>query len=84
MKESNRWLVLASVIGMFAVNLAQAGSISCGVHIIKDSDRSSATKSEVLKKCGKPKNQEGDSWIYKRGGRVTEVRFLDDKVQSIR
>jgi len=84
MKQSNRWLVLAAVLGMFAVNPAQAGSISCGVHIIKDGDRSSATKSEVLKKCGKPKSQEGDSWIYKRGGRVTEVRFQNGKVQSIR
>ena len=84
MKKSNRWLVLAAVLGMFAVNLSQAGSISCGVHIIKDSDRSSATESEVLKKCGKPKRQEGDSWIYEKGGRVTEVRFVDGKVQSIR
>jgi hypothetical protein len=84
MKESNRWLVLAALLGMFAVNSAQAGSISCGVHIIKDGDRSSATKSEVLKKCGKPNSQEGSSWIYRRGGRITEVRFLDGKVNSIR
>jgi len=83
MKQSNRWLVLAAVLGMFAVNPAQAGSISCGVHIIKDSNRSSATKSEVLKKCGKPKNSEGDSWIYSKGGRETEVNFKNGKVQSI-
>ena len=84
MKKSNRWLVLAAVIGVSAANPAQAGSISCGVYIIKDGDRSSATKSEVLKKCGKPNSQDGNSWIYRRGGRVTEVRFLDGKVQSIR
>ena len=84
MKKSNRWLVLAAVLGMLAVNPAQAGSISCGVHIIKDNDRTSATESEVLKKCGKPKSQDGDSWIYKKGGRVTEVRFVDGKVRSIR
>ena len=84
MKKSSLWLVLAAVLGMFAVNPAQAGSISCGVHIIKDSDRTSATESEVLKKCGKPKSQDGDSWIYKKGGRVTEVRFVDGKVRSIR
>jgi predicted small secreted protein len=83
MKQSNRWLVLAAVLGMFAVNAAQAGAISCGVHIIKDSNRSSATKSEVLKKCGKPKSSEGDSWIYSKGGRETEVNFKDGKVQSI-
>ena len=84
MKHSNRGLMLAAFIGTFATNAAQAGSISCGVHIIKDGDRNSATKSEVLKKCGKPNSQEGSSWIYRRGGRVTEVRFLDGKVNSIR
>ncbi|MEA2078647.1 MAG: DUF2845 domain-containing protein [Pseudomonadota bacterium] len=84
MKKSNLWLVLAAVLGMFAVNPAQAGSISCGVHIIKDSDRTSATESEVLKKCGKPKRQEGDRWIYSKGGRETEVHFQNGKVQSIR
>ena len=84
MKQSNRWLVLAAVLGMFAVNSAQAGSISCGVHIIQDSNRSSTTKYEVLKKCGEPKIREGDSWVYSRGGRETEVHFKDGKVQSIR
>ena len=84
MKQSNRWLVLAAVLGMFAVNPAQAGSISCGVHIIQAGNRSSATKYEVLKKCGEPKIREGDSWIYSRGGRETEVYFQNGKVQSIR
>jgi hypothetical protein len=84
MKQSNRWLVLAAVLGMFAVNPAQAGSISCGVHIIQDGNRSSANKYEVLKKCGEPKIREGDSWIYSRGGRETEVYFQNGKVQSIR
>ena len=84
MKQSNRWLVLAAVLGMFAVNAAQAGSINCGVHIIRDADRSSATKSEVLKKCGKPKIREGDTWIYSRGGRETVVHFQNGKVHSIR
>ena len=83
MKQSNRWLVLAAVLGMFAANPAQAGSISCGVHIIQDSKRSSPTKYEVLKKCGEPKIREGDSWIYSRGGRETEVYFQNGKVQSI-
>ena len=84
MKKSNRWLVLAAVLGMLAVNPAQAGSISCGVHTIQDSKRSSATKYEVLKKCGEPKIREGDSWIYSRGGRETEVYFQNGQVQSIR
>ena len=85
MKQSNRWLMLAGVLGMFAVNSAQAGSISCGVHKIQDgSTRSSATKYEVLKKCGEPKIREGDSWIYSMGGRDTEVYFQNGKVQSIR
>ncbi len=84
MKQSNRWLVLAAVLGMFAVNPAQAGSISCGVHMIQDGNRSSTTKYEVLKKCGEPKIREGDSWIYSRGGRETEVYFQNGKVQSIR
>jgi Protein of unknown function (DUF2845) len=84
MKQSNRWLVLAAVLGMFAVNSAQAGSIRCGVHIIQDGSRSSATKYEVLKKCGEPKIRKGDSWIYSRGGRETEVYFQNGKVQSIR
>jgi hypothetical protein len=84
MKQSNRWLVLVAVLGMFAVNPAQAGSISCGVHIIQDGNRKSATKYEVLKKCGEPKIREGDSWIYSRGGRETEVYFQNGKVQSIR
>ena len=85
MKQSSRWLMLAGVLGMFAVNSAQAGSISCGVHKIQDgSTRSSATKYEVLKKCGEPKIREGDSWIYSRGGRDTEVYFQNGKVRSIR
>ena len=85
MKQSSRWLVLAGVLGIFAVNPAHAGSISCGVHIIQDgSTRNSATKYEVLKKCGEPKFREGDSWIYSSGGRETEVYFQNGKVQSIR
>ena len=85
MKQSSRWLMLAGVLGMFAVNSAQAGSISCGVHKIQDGSASSnATKYEVLKKCGEPKIREGDSWIYSRGGRETEVYFQNGKVQSIR
>ena len=84
MKQCNRWLVLSAVLGMFAVNSAQAGSISCGVHTIGDGKRSSTTKYEVLKKCGEPKIREGDSWIYSRGGRETEVYFQNGKVQSIR
>ena len=85
MKQSSRWLMLAGVLGMFAVNSAQAGSISCGVHKIQDGSASSnATKYEVLKKCGEPKIREGDSWIYSSGGRETEVYFQNGKVQSIR
>ncbi|MGB5717496.1 MAG: hypothetical protein WBN81_10415 [Gammaproteobacteria bacterium] len=85
MKQSNRWLMLAAFLGMFAANLAQAGSISCGVHIIQDgSKRNSATKYEVLKKCGEPKIREGDTWIYSSGGRETEVYFQNGVVQSIR
>jgi len=85
MKQSSRWLMLAGVLGMFAVNSAQAGSISCGVHKIQDGSASSnATKYEVLKKCGEPKIREGDSWVYSRGGRETEVYFQNGKVQSIR
>jgi len=84
MKQSNRWLVLSAILGMFAVNHAQAGTISCGVHYIQDGQRSSATKYEVLKKCGEPKIREGDSWIYSKGGREIEVYFQNGKVDSIR
>jgi hypothetical protein len=84
MKKTNRWYLLAGLLGLFAVQSLQAASLNCGVHVIQEGERNSATKYEVLKKCGEPKYREGNSWIYSRGGRDTEVYFKDGKVERIR
>lgn len=61
-----------------------SGMITCGVHYIQDSTRTPPTKYEVLKKCGEPEYREGDTWVYKKGGREREITFNNGKVASIR
>ena len=84
MKQASRCFMLVNALLLCVLQTAQARSISCGVHVIQDGERNSATKYEVLKKCGEPKYREGNSWIYSQGGRDIEVFFKDGRVEAIR
>jgi hypothetical protein len=84
MKQTSRWHLLAGLLGLSAVQSAQAASLNCGVHVIQEGELNSPTKYEVLKKCGEPKYREGNSWIYSKGGRDIEVYFKEGKVERIR
>ncbi len=49
--------------------VAQADSIRCGSHIIKDGGENPPTMKEVLKKCGEPTSREGGKLVYKKHGK---------------
>jgi hypothetical protein len=77
MGELTACLLLAGAL-ILAATAAQASdrSIRCGKHLLYAGGGSnSALQYEVLKKCGKPAAQSGDSWIYYQGNMVRHLTF---------
>ena len=63
-------IALILVVNLLLVSNANADSIRCGSHIIKDGEREDIpTMKEVLKKCGKPSSQEGQILYYEDKGK---------------
>ena len=56
---------------------AFAGSMSCGTHIIVSGGSYAPGKYEVLKKCGKPTQRHGNTWIYGKPGKPQRVLQFD-------
>ena len=76
--------LLAAAGCLLAAQSASAGFIRCGGHVIEDSGRSGPGKYEVLKKCGQPTAQFGNTWVYERGGSKKIIQFHDSgRVSSI-
>jgi len=68
----------------FGLNVASAGSMQCGTHLINDSERTGQSQAEVEKKCGAPKSRSGDSLYYKIGNVTYRLHFNDsDQLESI-
>lgn len=70
---------------LLAAQGVSAGAIRCGGQIIEDSRRTGPGKYEVMKKCGQPTAQLGNTWIYERGGSKKVIQFQDNgKISSIK
>ncbi len=68
----------------FGLNVASAGSMRCGTHLINDSERTGQSRAEVEKKCGAPKSRSGDNLYYKIGNVTYRLHFNEsDQLDSI-
>ena len=81
MHRMTRQCLAAFVLTGLICQPAAAG-MRCGMHIIGAGERHGAGKYEVLKKCGKPKQRLGNTWIYEKPKRA--VHFNDSgRITSI-
>ena len=70
----SKWIVASVLLlSTLLMNLAIAGSMRCGTHIISDGGRHGPDKFEVLKKCGEPTARSGNTWIYEQVGGARRV-----------
>ena len=68
----------------FGLNVASAGSIRCGTHLIDDGESSGQSRAEVKKKCGTPDSSSGDSLHYKIMNVTYKLHFnASDELTSI-
>jgi hypothetical protein len=58
-----------------------AGYMSCGTHIIQDGQRKGPGKYEVSKKCGRPTQQFGNTWVYDFPGQTKKILRFNDSGQ---
>jgi hypothetical protein len=63
---------------LFLVGPVSAGHMRCGVHTVSDGQRKGMGKYEVLKKCGQPTEQIGNTWVYDTPGRSKKVLRFND------
>lgn len=78
-------LLLATFFGvLFTVDLALAGSMKCGVHLITDGGRYPPGKYEILKKCGEPTFKQGSIWIYDSPSKLPKEFHFDDSGLLVR
>ena len=70
-------LLAALLLLLFAITVhASDRSIRCGNYLIHAGGGKSASGMyEVLKKCGEPVAQRGDTWIYEQGSMVRVLTF---------
>ena len=68
---------------LFMAGQAAAGYLSCGAHIIEDGQREGPGKYEVAKKCGRPTEQFGNTWVYDRPGQSKKILRFNDSGQLI-
>jgi len=74
----SKWIVASLILlSMALMELALAGSMRCGTHLISTGGLHGPGKYEVLKKCGEPTARSGDTWIYDRPGGVKYVVVFD-------
>ena len=76
--RNDRFILLTGLALMLAAVTAQASdrSIRCGNYLVHAGGGKSASNMyEVLKKCGEPVAQNGDTWIYDKSGKTQTVFF---------
>jgi hypothetical protein len=71
-------LLIITLFAMGYVTCASAGNMRCGVHLIQDGSANGPGKYEIEKKCGKPAQRYGNTWIYELKGRQYTVTFKDN------
>lgn len=78
-------LLLATFFGaLFTVELALAGGMKCGVHLITDGGQYPPGKYEILKKCGEPTFKQGSIWVYDSQSKLPKELHFDDSGLLIR
>lgn len=79
--------LLVGLLLILATVIAQASdrSIRCGNYLVHAGGGKSASNMyEVLKKCGEPVAQNGDTWIYEQGSMVRVLTFnFEGRLQRI-
>jgi hypothetical protein len=74
----NKYLSLILVpLFMLSSQLASAGSMTCGTHMIQDDQIPGQSRSEVEEKCGTPESSSGDEMYYKKGNVTYRLHFND-------
>jgi len=58
-----------------------AGYLRCGTHIIQDGQRKGPGKYEISKKCGRPTEQYGNTWVYDLPGQTKKILRFNDSGQ---
>ena len=78
-------LTITTIMLLVVMSHASAASMRCGVHLIQDGSRTSPGKYEILKKCGDPVDQYGNTWIYDIAGSRYVLTFKDNsQLKTIR
>jgi hypothetical protein len=77
-------LLVITLFAMGYVMSASAATMRCGVHLIQSGSSSGIGKYELEKKCGKPTQRYGNTWIYVLKGREYTIIFKDNgKISTI-
>jgi hypothetical protein len=72
----------SAVLGfLFLVGPASAGYMRCGTHMIQEGQRNGPGKYEVSKKCGRPTEQYGNTWVYDLPGQTKKILRFNDSGQ---
>lgn len=76
--------LMALPLFVLASQLALAGTMTCGTHMIQDDQIPGQSRSEVEEKCGTPESSSGDDTYYKQGNVTYRLHFNDgDELESI-
>jgi len=64
--------------------LASAGSMTCGTHMIQDDQINGQSRTDVEAKCGAPDSSSGNDLYYKKGNVTYRLHFNDgNELESI-
>jgi len=76
--------LMATSLFVLASQLASAGTMTCGTHMIQDDQTPGQSRSDIEGKCGAPESSSGDDMYYKKGNVMYRLHFNDgNELESI-
>lgn len=76
--------LMALPLFVLASQLASAGSMTCGTHMIQDDQINGQSRSDIEEKCGAPESSYGNDLYYKKGNVTYRLHFNDgNQLESI-
>jgi hypothetical protein len=76
--------IIVFIVLIFGNAIASAGTMSCGTHIIEDSEQQGQSREEIIKKCGAPKKNVYGELFYEKNGVTYQLRFNgNDELETI-
>ena len=81
MRKTMFWAALAGLASMALSGPASATYLRCGGKLIEGGGRNGPGMYEVLKKCGKPTERYGNTWVYVRSGKPPRILRFNDAGQ---